>query len=185
MSKIRKKPIIKDPSVTVTVKDRIVTVQGAKGQLSIQLPPEVTIVEDGNQFEVETKDEKQNHLVGLTRSLIQNAILGVTKGWSKTLELVGVGYRAQTTGNALQLHLGFSHAIDIQAPEGISFQVVENKITVLGKDKYLVGELAAKIRRLKPPEPYKGKGIHYVGEYIRKKAGKAAKAVGGAAGGAK
>ncbi len=180
MSKIRKKPITKDPSVTVTVKDKIVTVQGANGQLSIQLPPKVTIVENANQFEVETKDEKQNHLVGLSRRLIQNAILGVTKGWAKTLELVGVGYRAHTTGNTLQLHLGFSHPIDIEAPEGISFQVVENKITVLGKDKYLVGELAAKIRKLKPPEPYKGKGIHYMGEHIRKKAGKAAKAVGAA-----
>lgn len=164
--------------------DRLVKIAGPKGEIEIKLPEGVSVKIIDNQVEIHIGDtDKYVSLQGLFRSLINNAIIGVKTGWSKSLELVGVGFRAQTDGAELTLSLGFSHPVKITAPKGISFSVVENTITVLGADKYLVGEIAANIRRNKPPEPYKGKGIRYLNELIRKKLGKAAKAVGG--GGAK
>ena len=125
------------------------------------------------------KDSSKNSLQGLFRSIISNALIGVKSGWDKHLELVGVGYHAEALGNKLTLHLGFSHPVVINADKDIQFSVKGNKITVTGIDKYLVGETAASVRRAKPPEPYKGKGIRYEGEIVRRKVGKAAKAVGG------
>lgn len=184
MSRIGKKPIKIDEGVTVNLTDRLVKIAGPKGEIEIKLPEGVSVKIIDNQVEIHIGDtDKYVSLQGLFRSLINNAIIGVKTGWSKSLELVGVGFRAQTDGHELTLSLGFSHPVKITAPKDISFSVVENTITVLGADKYLVGEIAANIRRNKPPEPYKGKGIRYLNELIRKKLGKAAKAVGG--GGAK
>lgn len=182
MSRIGNQPIAIDKDTKVNVLGNKVEVTGPKGQMTITLPEGIKCIIEENLIKI-LPSTKMNvsDLHGLSRSLVNNAVLGVTKGWSKTLELVGVGYRAQTTGQELVLNLGFSHDVNIKAPEGISFTVVENKITVTGRDKYLVGEIAANIKRFKPPEPYKGKGIRYLGEVIRKKAGKSAKAVGGTA----
>jgi large subunit ribosomal protein L6 len=183
MSRIGRKPIVIDPGVTVSIKDGEIVVVGPKGQLNLKKISGVKIDILANSVEIKPEsDSPDTSLVGLCRSLIQNAITGVTKGWSKSLELVGVGFRAQNKGADLELHVGFSHPVVVVAPQGITFAIVENKITVSGSDKYLVGEIAASVKRIKPPEPYKGKGIRYVGEVIRKKLGKAAKAVGGAAG---
>ena len=179
MSRIGKKPITIEPEVTVTYKDGTVQVAGPKGQLDIKLPKGIIVTTADKQLELKSTQSSLSNLAGLFRSLIQNAITGVKTGWTKTLELVGVGFRGETSGNELILNLGFSHPVKIVAPPNISFQVTEGKITVSGIDKYVVGEVAAKIRKIKPPEPYKVKGIRYTGEYIRKKLGKAAKAVGG------
>lgn len=184
MSRIGQKPIDIPNGVTIDLKDKGLEVVGPKGKMNITVNEGLKVKKDGNQLKIEL-DMSYPHitaLAGLNRTLISNAIMGVTSLWTKSLELVGVGYRATVTGNELTLSLGFSHPIKIIAPEGIVFAVAESKITITGTDKYLVGEEAAKIRRLKPPEPYKGKGIKYVGEIIRKKAGKATKALGGAPG---
>ena len=178
MSRIGKKSIIVDKDVKMSVNADLVSVEGPLGKMSIKLPQGVTLTQTGDKIEVKTKETNGKAIHGLYRSLVQNALVGVKKGWQKTLEMVGVGFRAQISGNELILSLGFSHPIKIQAPPGISFQVNESKITISGTDKYLVGEVAAGIRRIKKPEPYKGKGIRYQGEFIRKKLGKAAKAVG-------
>jgi large subunit ribosomal protein L6 len=179
MSRIGKKPVKIPQGVTVNVgADNLVSVTGPKGNLSFRFRPEVGIVADGGSVVVERKQEsaKAKSLHGLSRSLVENMVFGVDKGWNKGLELVGVGYRAEVRGNDLVLNVGFSHPVVFKAPEGISFSVSQNIINVSGIDKQIVGETAAKIRRIKPPEPYKGKGIKYVGEVIRRKAGKAAKA---------
>lgn len=181
MSRIGKKPINIPPEVTTDIKDGTIDISGPKGTLMLKLHSSVTVARQKDHYWVKVKDAKlESNLAGLYRTLLQNAILGVTVGWEKALELVGIGFRAQTTGTELTLNLGFSHPVIIKAPQGITFKVTENKVIVMGIDKYLVGEIAANIRRAKPPEPYKGKGIRYIGEYIRKKLGKAAKAVGGA-----
>jgi large subunit ribosomal protein L6 len=182
MSRIGKKPIEIQKGLNIEILNSVFTVSGPKGKMSITLPKEINVEQDENHLNIKTSNELGGDVHGLMRTLIQNAITGVSTGWQKTLELVGVGFRAQTTGSELVLNLGFSHPIKIIAPAGITFSIIENKITVSGFDKYIVGEVAAKIRRLKKPEPYKGKGIRYAGEIIRKKLGKAAKAVGGASG---
>lgn len=179
MSRVGRKPIKLDPDIKATVVNSTIHVAGPKGQLEVKLPKDLTVTIENQQLELKDANEEMSNLKGLFRSLIQNAVIGVKTGWSKSLELVGVGFRAATTGNELTLNLGFSHPVKLTAPKDISFQVSENKIIVSGLDKYLVGEIAARIRKIKPPEPYKGKGIRYEGEYIRKKLGKAAKAVGG------
>lgn len=179
MSRIGKKIINLDASVSASVDKKIVHIAGPKGKLDINLPEGIEVVVQNNQLEVKSKDDKMSSLHGLYRSLIQNAVLGVKTGWTKTLELVGVGFRAEIKDNKLTLHLGFAHPVIVDAPIEISFRISENKIEVAGVDKYLVGEVAAKIRKIKPPEVYKGKGIRYQGEHIRKKLGKAAKTVGG------
>lgn len=185
MSRIGQKPILIPNGVNVSPQDGVLDIVGPKGKISVKLNKGIKAEIEGNQIKIIPKKEHAYFMAlsGLDRTLIFNAIQGVTNLWSKSLELVGVGFRAKTTGQELTLSLGFSHPVNITAPDGITFAVADNKITVSGVDKYLVGEEAAKIRRLKKPEPYKGKGVRYVGEIVRKKAGKA-KALGGAPGAA-
>lgn len=181
MSRIGTKPVGIPSGVTVTVTGGKVLVVGPKGTLSTEFRPEVKIFVESGKVMVERVKEtpKAKSLHGLSRTLVENMVLGVTQGWNKGLELVGVGYRAATQDTTLVLSVGFSHQVNFPAPAGISFEVKDNvKINVSGIDKQLVGETAAQVRRVKPPEPYKGKGIRYVGEVIKKKAGKTAKAAG-------
>ena len=182
MSRIGKKPVQLESGITVAIEGQVAKIVGPKGQLEIRLPQELDIIVADNEAKISLKKgSRAENLLGLGRSLIQNAVTGVKTGWSKSLQLVGVGFRAQTDGNKLTLNVGFAEPVIITAPAGINIQVAEDKITVSGADKYLVGELAASIRRIKKPEPYKGKGIRYVGEHIRKKMGKAGKTVGAGA----
>ena len=183
MSRIGKKAITIPEKVTVVVKDRVVTVKGPLGELQQTLKGKINVKVERNKVLVENTNPVsfQKALHGLYRSLIQNMIWGVTKGWSKGLEMSGVGYRAQVAGNKLILNVGFSHPVEYVLPQGITAEVKENLINIKGIDKQLVGEVTAQIRKIRPPEPYKGKGIHYVGEVVRRKAGKAAKAASGAA----
>lgn len=178
MSRIGKKPILIPEGVNVTCQNDEVLVSGPKGNLNLKLLPDIKAeISKGKIFvKRETDDKKNRAYHGLLRSLLANMILGVSGGFKKELELVGTGYRAQTSGEKLILFLGFTKPIEIPTSQGISFEVKENKIAVLGTDKTRVGQVAANIRALRPPEPYKGKGIRYVGEKIRKKAGKAGKA---------
>jgi large subunit ribosomal protein L6 len=180
MSKIGKLPIEYNSQVQVQEEKGGVTVTGPKGKLSFKLPPEVKVVVANGQVSVQRKDDsdRSKSMHGMSRTLIANMIIGVTEGFEKTLELSGVGFRTQVQGNKLILNIGFSHQVEIEAPEGITFKTTENKITVSGFDKALVGEVASKIRKTRPAEPYKGKGIKYIDEVIRRKAGKAGKAVG-------
>ena len=180
MSKIGRKPIAVKEGITVTIENQKVTVQGQKGTQSYTMPSVITAVNEGGQVTVSQKNPQENAraLFGLTRATIANMVKGVSDGFEKKLELSGVGYRAQVTGKDLSLSVGFSQTVVIKAPEGIQFSVAENVITIGGIDSTLVGDIAAKIRAIRPPEPYKGKGIKYMGEKIRRKAGKAAKAVG-------
>lgn len=185
MTRIGRKPIIFEQEVKISQDGSKLFVEGSQGKLELAVPDALDVKISANTVEIDAKNnDRTKGIQGMFRSLLQNAVTGVKNPWIKTLELVGVGFKAQTNGSELELNLGFSHPVKITAPDGISFKVVENKISVSGADKYLVGEVAASIRRAKPPEPYKGKGIRYEKEYIRKKLGKAAKAV-GASGGAK
>lgn len=177
MSRIGKLPIKIPEGVQITLSNHLVKVAGPKGQLEFKIPEEVAVKIGEGQVQCQAAKEKSN-LWGLTRTIIANALSGASAGWTKTLELVGVGYRASVEGEELVLTVGFSHLVRFKAPAGISFSVSENKITVSGADKQLVGEIAAQIRRIRPPEPYKGKGIKYQGEFIKRKVGKAAKAIG-------
>jgi large subunit ribosomal protein L6 len=182
MSKIGKLPIIIPEGVKVTRDGHVVSVCGPKGSLSYQISREADIeISDGKIVVLsknETKAQKENY--GTTRARIFNIVYGVVNGWKKELELVGTGFRAEVSGRDLILTVGYSHTVTITAPEGITFKVEKTFITVSGPDKEVVGETAAKIRAVRPPEPYKGKGIKYKDEVIRRKAGKAAKAAGAA-----
>lgn len=179
MSRLAKKFINIDSDVNVTKPDHKLVVKGPLGELNIDLHEKIRLTFENQKIIIKPLTAGVDlNLVGLYYTLVENALIGVKKGWSKILEMVGVGFRAETDGSVLTLNLGFSHPVVIKAPAGINFSVQENKITVKGIDKYLVGETAAKLRHVKPPEPYKGKGIRYLGEIIRKKAGKAAKTVG-------
>ena len=176
MSRIGKMPITVPAGVTVTIENNYVAVKGPKGELSRQISKNMKLTLDNGVITVERPDdEKENRsLHGLSRTLINNMIIGVTAGFKKTLEITGVGYRAAKQGNNINFTLGFSHPVVKEPPQGISFEVpAQNKIIVSGADKELVGAVAAEIRSLRPPEPYKGKGIHYEGEHIRRKVGKA------------
>ena len=179
MSRIGNAPVALPDGVDVTVADRTVTVKGPKGSLSRSIPGDIEIrQEDGALTFVRPDDERKNKaLHGLTRSLVNNMVIGVTDGYRKQLEIVGVGYRAEAQGaNALRLNLGFSHAVNVTAPEGISFEVpVPTQVIVSGIDKEVVGQVAANIRSIRKPEPYKGKGVRYAGERVLRKAGKAGK----------
>lgn len=179
MSRIGKKPISVPSGVTITVgENNYVTVKGPKGSLSQQLPPEIAINQDSGTVNVVRPSDEKKHkaLHGLTRSLLNNMVVGVSTGFQKVLEINGVGYRATKTGRNLTMALGFSHPVIVEAPEGIDLNTGErNTVIVSGADKQLVGEVAANIRGLRPPEPYKGKGIKYSNEVIRRKAGKAGK----------
>ena len=171
-------PIAVPAGVDVAIEGRHITVTGPKGSLSRDLHPEMSVTRDGDAIVVtrpsETKTHKQLH--GLTRTLVNNMVVGVTSGYRKGLEITGVGYRAALVGRKLQMSLGYSHPIEIDPPAGISFEV-ENptKLAVVGIDKELVGEIASRVRASRKPEPYKGKGVRYAGEQIRRKAGKAGK----------
>lgn len=182
MSKIGKMPITVLSGVTVTVAENVVTVNGPKGNFTHKIPTGITVTVAENVITVgqeeKTKDQTKA-LFGLTRALLANMVKGAATGFEKKLELSGVGYRAQASGSDLTLSVGFSHPVKIKAPQGVTFKVEGNIITVEGADKALVGNVAAQVRAVRKPEPYKGKGIKYVGEHIRRKAGKAAKAVGG------
>jgi len=181
MSKIGKQPIKINEAITVQVQERVVNISGPKGKFDYKMPLGLDVViEDGYLKVVPKKKEDKNisAMYGLARALLANMVLGVEKEFEKKLELTGVGYKAKMQGNDLVLSLGFSHPVVFKPREGVKIAVAGNAITVTGIDKSHVGEAAAKIRAVKPPEPYKGKGIKYAGEYIRRKAGKAAKAAG-------
>jgi large subunit ribosomal protein L6 len=179
MSRIGRSPIPVPSNVTVTLAGESVTVKGPQGTLERQLPAGISIVQEGDQLVVSRPDDERRHraLHGLSRSLVANMVAGVTEGFSKELEIVGVGYRANAKGpGSLELALGFSHPVVVNAPEGITFEVpIPTRITVKGIDKEKVGQVAADIRKLRKPEPYKGKGVRYAGERVLRKAGKAAK----------
>lgn len=178
MSRIGKEPVPIPSGVDVTLADETVTVKGPKGELSESVPGGITVEITDNQVVVTRASDERDHrsLHGLTRSLIANMVTGVTDGYSKNLEIVGVGYRAQARGDAaLTIQAGFSHPVEVQAPEGVTFEVPSpTRITVRGASKQVVGQVAAEIRAIRKPEPYKGKGIRYAGEQVRRKAGKAA-----------
>jgi large subunit ribosomal protein L6 len=176
MSRIGKQPIQIPEGVQIEVKDGEIKVKGPKGELSFEIKPEINIEIEGNQLKVvpKTETKKTKALWGLTRSIIFNLVEGVTKGFKKQLEIRGIGYKATLDGDNLILDVGFSHPVKIKKPEGIEFSVERNIITVSGIDKQLVGEIAARIRKVRPPEPYKGKGIRYLGEKVRTKLGKKA-----------
>jgi large subunit ribosomal protein L6 len=177
MSRVGKAPIPKPDGVEITISGRRVTVKGPKGILERDLPPRISVRQEGDTVHVERPDEQRESraLHGLARSLLNNMVVGVTQGFAKELEIVGVGYRATAKGpNAMELALGFSHPVNITAPEGITFEVpTPNRVVVQGIDKELVGQVAADIRAWRKPEPYKGKGVRYASEQVRRKAGKA------------
>lgn len=179
MSRVGKAPIPVPSGVDVAISGSHVTVKGPKGSLQRDIPTSITVRQDGDTLVVERpNDARQSRaLHGLTRSLLNNMVVGVTHGYTKELEIVGVGYRATAKGPAaVQLALGFSHPVDITAPDGVTFEVPSpNRVVVQGIDKEQVGQVAADIRAWRKPEPYKGKGVRYVGEQVRRKAGKAGK----------
>ncbi|MCX6386679.1 MAG: 50S ribosomal protein L6 [Solirubrobacterales bacterium] len=177
MSRIGKKPIPVPASVTVAIEPELVRVNGPKGELSERIHRDITVAKEGDDIIVTRPTDRGQHraLHGLTRSLVANMVEGVTNGYVKTLEIQGVGYRAQLKGRNLELALGYSHPVSIDAPDGIEFEVPQpTRVIVKGISKQLVGEIAANIRKQRPPEPYKGKGIRYEGEYVARKVGKRA-----------
>jgi large subunit ribosomal protein L6 len=178
MSRIGRLPIAVPSGVDVTIDGRTLTVKGPKGTLTRELHPDIAVSREDDRLVVTRPTEQKTHkqLHGLTRTLVNNMVVGVTDGYRKSLEITGVGYRAAKVGEKLQLNLGYSHPIEIAPPQGISFEV-ENPthLAVVGIDKELVGQIAAQVRSTRKPEPYKGKGVRYAGEYIRRKAGKAGK----------
>jgi large subunit ribosomal protein L6 len=177
MSRIGKQPIPIPDGVTVTIGSDRVDVKGPKGELSERIPRDIEVVQEDGELLVRRPTDRGEHraLHGLTRSLVANMVTGVTDGYAKTLEIQGVGYRAQKRGSDLELALGFSHPVPVKAPDGIEFEVPQpTRIVVRGISKQLVGEVAANIRKRRPPEPYKGKGIRYEGEYVARKVGKRA-----------
>jgi large subunit ribosomal protein L6 len=179
MSRVGKEPIAIPSGVEVTLEGRRVVVKGPNGELAHQAPEAITVSRDGDALVVtRPDDERENRaLHGLTRSLVNNMVVGVSQGFSRELEIVGVGYRAQAQGpSKLELQVGFSHPVRFEAPEGVTFEVPQpTRIVVRGADKQLVGQVAADVRKCRPPEPYKGKGIRYVDEHVQRKAGKSAK----------
>ncbi len=179
MSRIGRSPVPIPEGVEVTIEGQRVRVKGPKGELEQEFRAELAITEENGVLHVarNSDEPKVRALHGMTRALLNNMILGTTKGFNKTLEIQGVGYRAELKGKSLMVYVGFSHPVQIDPPAGISFEV-ETKgdvVKISGHDKQLVGQVAADIRKIRPPEPYKGKGIRYQGEYVRRKAGKAGK----------
>ncbi len=177
MSRIGRKPIPVPSDVTVTIERELVAVKGPKGELSERISRDITVAQDGDVLVVTRPTDRGEHraLHGLTRSLVANMVEGVTSGYQKSLDIQGVGYRAALKGKNLEMALGYSHPVSIAAPDGIEFEVPQpTKVIVRGISKQLVGEVAANIRKQRPPEPYKGKGIRYEGEYVARKVGKRA-----------
>ena len=178
MSRIGLAPIALPKGVDITINDQVVNVKGPKGALDVELPEPITVAVEDDEIKVSRPDDdrKNRALHGLARSLVNNAVVGVTEGYTKKMEIFGVGYRVQQKGKNLEFSLGYSHPILIEAPEGITFAVDgATKLSVSGIDKQLVGQVAAYIRRLRKDDPYKGKGIRYDGEQIRRKVGKTGK----------
>jgi large subunit ribosomal protein L6 len=179
MSRIGKQPITVPSGVDVTISGSHIAVKGPKGQLEMDAPEDITVAREGDDIVVTRPDDERSHraLHGLTRSLVNNMVLGVSEGFSRDLEIVGVGYRALAQGqDKIELQVGYSHPVPVKAPAGITFDVpAPNRITVNGIDKQLVGQVAADIRKIRKPEPYKGKGIRYSDERVLRKAGKSAK----------
>ncbi len=177
MSRVGNAPISVPSGVEIKIDAPVVSVKGAKGELSCELPETVTVSQEGDELRVARPDDspRSRSMHGLARSLLANMVSGVSEGYKKELEIHGVGYRASLKGSSLDLALGFSHPVSVDPPEGISFEVPEpTRIIVSGADKQAVGQIAADIRKIRKPEPYKGKGIRYVGEHVRRKAGKSA-----------
>jgi large subunit ribosomal protein L6 len=177
MSRIGKKPIPLPTGVTVSIEPELVSVNGPRGTLSERVPLDISVEQDGDVLVVKRPTDRGQHraLHGLTRSLVANMVEGVTAGFQKTLEIQGVGYRAVLKGSDLELALGYSHPVPVKAPDGIEFEVPQpTRVIVKGNSKQMVGETAAYIRKQRPPEPYKGKGIRYEGEYVARKVGKRA-----------
>jgi large subunit ribosomal protein L6 len=177
MSRIGKKPIPLPTGVTVSIEPELVQVNGPRGTLSERVPRDITVAQDGETIVVTRPTDRGEHraLHGLTRSLVANMVEGVTSGFQKTLEIQGVGYRAVLKGSDLELALGYSHPVPVKAPDGIEFEVPQpTRVVVKGNSKQMVGEIAAYIRKQRPPEPYKGKGIRYEGEHVARKVGKRA-----------
>ena len=175
MSRIGKKAVAIPSGVTVTLEGQTVTVKGPKGQLAWTVADEIEVRQEGQELLLTKRsdDPRAQAMWGLSRTLVNNMVVGVTQGYERTLELVGVGYRAQMKGQALSMQLGFSHDVDIKPPTGVTFATPkQTEIKISGIDKQLVGEIAARIRRIRPPEPYKGKGVRYAGEKVRRKEGK-------------
>jgi large subunit ribosomal protein L6 len=175
VSRIGRKPISLPTGVEINIENNIITVKGPKGTLSQSIPADIAIDQEENELLVKRPSDAKRHraLHGLTRALVANMVTGVTSGFEKKLEMVGVGYRAQMQGSKLVISIGFSHPVEVEAPEGIEFEVpAVTKITVKGIDKQLVGNTAAHIRAIRKPEPYKGKGLRYENEVVRRKAGK-------------
>ncbi len=181
MSRIGKQPILIPDGVTVKEEGSVLMVTGPKGSLSRNILPELSVAVEGNEIRISPKIMNRNtpSYWGLTRALVAGMVEGVSKGFEKKLEIEGIGYRAQLEGPILQLSVGYSHPVKIEPPVGITFKVEKNVITISGFDKELVGNTTATIRAVKPPEPYKGKGIRYAGEIIKRKAGKKAVASAG------
>jgi large subunit ribosomal protein L6 len=178
MSRIGRRPIAIPAGVEIDLRGAHITVRGPKGELQRTLPAAMRVRIDDGEVTVERPSEAKPHreLHGLTRTLVANMVEGVTNGYRKSLEISGVGYRAQKVGENLQLSLGYSHPVDVEAPAGISFEVeTPTRLSVVGIDKELVGQVAARVRSKRKPEPYKGKGVRYVGEQVRRKAGKTGK----------
>src|SRR5947208_17173790 len=177
MSRIGKKPIPVPTGVTVTIDPEVVRVHGPKGELFERIPRDISVAQAGEELNVTRPTDRGEHraLHGLTRSLVANMVQGVTEGFSKRLEIQGVGYRAALRGRDIELQVGFSHPVPVKAPEGIEFEVpAPTQILVKGNSKQVVGEIAARIRKVRPPEPYKGKGIRYADEHVARKVGKRA-----------
>ena len=175
MSRIGKKAVAIPQGVTATLDGQTVTVKGPKGQLSWTVVDEIEVKQENGELTLTPRDDstRSRAMWGLSRTLVNNMVEGVTKGFEQTLELVGVGYRAAMKGQSLSMQLGFSHDVDIKPPQGIAFAVPkQTEVKVSGIDKQLVGEMAARIRKIRPPEPYKGKGVRYAGEKVRRKEGK-------------
>jgi large subunit ribosomal protein L6 len=175
MSRIGKKAVAVPSGVTVTIDGQTITVKGPKGQLSWTVAEEIEVKQEGSELQLSKRSDttRAQAMWGLSRTLVANMVQGVTQGYERTLELVGVGYRAAMKGSNLSMQLGFSHDVDIKPPEGVSFTVPkQTEIRISGIDKQVVGEIAAQIRRIRPPEPYKGKGVRYQGEKVRRKEGK-------------
>lgn len=182
MSRIGKKPVVLPSGVSADIKDHTVKIKGPKGELSFEAHPKVNLEKKDTEILVSVRheDNKQERaLWGLTRALLNNMVTGVTTGYTKVLEINGVGYKAAVAGKKLTLNLGYSHPIEMEVPAGLEAKVEKNTITITGVDKQAVGQFAAVVRQQRPPEPYKGKGIKYSDEIIRRKAGKVVKAVGG------
>ena len=175
MSRIGKKAVAVPSGVTVTIEGQTVTVKGPKGQLAWTVAEEIEVKQEGAELLLTKRvdNTRAQAMWGLSRTLVANMVEGVTSGFEKTLELVGVGYRAAMKGNALSMQLGFSHEVDVPPPAGVTFAVPkQTEIKISGIDKQVVGEIASQISRLRPPEPYKGKGVRYAGEKVRRKEGK-------------